>query len=109
MFFLSSAVALVVVSRRAAAHPYWRVISRYVLAAGLLAVAGFVAMGTLVMPDDAPLHPWAGLAQRALILLLIFPARIALSARLLTATTSAVRYQLPGADTTIESRADSVP
>ena len=40
-------------------------------------------MGSLVIPDDAPLHDWAGLGQRAIILLALFPARIALSIRLL--------------------------
>lgn len=37
----------------------------------------------LVMPDDAPLHDWAGLAQRLLILVVLFPCRIVLSLRLL--------------------------
>jgi hypothetical protein len=35
------------------------------------------------MPDDAPLHEWAGLAQRIVILAVLFPARIVLSLRLL--------------------------
>jgi len=34
-------------------------------------------------PDGAPLHDWAGLGQRAIILLALFPARVALSIRLL--------------------------
>ena len=40
-------------------------------------------MGILVIPDDAPLHEWAGLAQRVIVLGLLFPARLALSYRLL--------------------------
>ena len=40
-------------------------------------------MGALVIPDDAPLHDWAGLAQRFIVLVLLFPARIALAIRLL--------------------------
>ena len=40
-------------------------------------------MGILVIPDGAPLHEWAGLAQRVIVLGLLFPARLALSYRLL--------------------------
>ena len=40
-------------------------------------------MGILVIPDDAPLHDWAGLAQRLVVLGMLFPARLALSQRLL--------------------------
>jgi hypothetical membrane protein len=83
MFFLSSAIGLIVLSRRLAHDPRWRSLAMYVLVSGVLSQAGFVLMGVLVMPDDAPLHDWAGLAQRALILIVLFPARIALSIRLL--------------------------
>lgn len=83
-FFLSSAVGLVVLSRRLARDPRCRGIASYTLVAGWMAVAGFAVMGALVMPDDAPLHDWAGLMQRALILVLVFPCRIVLSVRLLT-------------------------
>jgi hypothetical membrane protein len=83
LFFLSSAIGLIVLSRRLAHDPRWRSLAAYVLASGVLALVGFVLMGLLVMPDDAPLHEWAGLAQRALILIVLFPARIALSIRLL--------------------------
>lgn len=83
LFFLTSAVGLIVVSRRLAHDPRWRSLATYTLACGLLAIAGFVVMGALVMPDDAPLHDWAGLGQRLLILLILFPCRIALSVRLL--------------------------
>jgi hypothetical protein len=51
--------------------------------AGAVSVVGFVVMGAIVMPDDAPLHEWAGLAQRLLILVVLFPSRIVLSLRLL--------------------------
>lgn len=82
-FFLSSAVGLVVLSRRLARDPRWRGIATYTLAAGCVALAGFAAMGALVVPDGAPLHDWAGLMQRALILAIIFPCRLLLSTRLL--------------------------
>lgn len=83
-FFLSSAVGLVVLSHRLARDPRWRGIATYTLVAGCLALAGFAAIGALVMPDDAPLHDLAGLMQRALILAIIFPCRIVLSVRVLT-------------------------
>jgi hypothetical membrane protein len=82
-FFLSSAVGLIVLSRALAHDPRWQNIATYTLAAGVAALAGFVAMGPLMTPDDAPLHDWAGLAQRALIILVVFPCRIVLSLRLL--------------------------
>ena len=56
---------------------------RWTLGAGIACLVGFVVMGSLVIPDDAPLHDWAGLGQRVIILLALFPARIALSIRLL--------------------------
>jgi len=82
MFFATSAVALIALSRRMAHDPRWSNIAIYTLTAGITALAGFVALGLVVMPDDAPLHQWAGLAQRALILLVLFPCRIVLSHRL---------------------------
>jgi hypothetical membrane protein len=83
IFFLTSAVGLVALSRRLAGDPGWRSLATYSLAAGLVSLLGFVAMGILVMPDDAPLHDWAGLAQRLLIVLVLFPCRVVLSVRLL--------------------------
>lgn len=83
MFFLSSGLALIAVSRRVAHDQRWRDLARYTLVAGVVVTAAFFATGALVMPDDAPLHDWAGLVQRALIILVLFPCRIALSLRLL--------------------------
>ena len=83
MFFSSSAVALILLSRRMAHDSQWRGLSAYTLVAGVIAVAGFVAFGRLVIPDDAPWHAYAGLAQRGLILLVLFPCRTILGWRLL--------------------------
>ncbi|MEP6759837.1 MAG: DUF998 domain-containing protein [Sporichthyaceae bacterium] len=83
MFFGTSAAALIVVSRRLAHDPRWQNIAMYVRGAGVLTLASFVVMGALVMPDDAALHDWAGLAQRAVILIVLFPARVVLGFRLL--------------------------
>lgn len=82
-FFLASALALVVLSRRIAADQAWSRLAPWTLAAGIACLVGFVVMGTLAIPDDAPLHDWVGLGQRTIILLALFPARVALSIRLL--------------------------
>jgi hypothetical membrane protein len=89
LFFVSSTVGLILLSRRASHDPRWRGIARYLLVAGLLAVVGVVINRTLVVPDGAPLHEWAGLAQRAMILLVVFPAWIVLGHRLLQVTRAA--------------------
>jgi hypothetical membrane protein len=82
MFFGTSAAALITVSRRLARDPRWQGLAIYVRVCGLLAVAGFVLLGVLAVPDDAPLHDWAGLAQRAVLLGILFPARIVIALRL---------------------------
>lgn len=87
MFFLTSAVGLTVVSRRLAHDPRWRSLATYSLAAGIVAVVGFLVGGGLVMPDGAPLHDWAGLYQRLLVVAIVFPCRIILSIRLLQVAT----------------------
>ncbi|MFC5267078.1 DUF998 domain-containing protein [Kribbella qitaiheensis] len=87
MFFMTSAVGLIVVSRRVARDPRWRSLATYTLAAGIVAVIGILVGGGLVMPDGAPLHDWAGLYQRVLVIAVLFPCRIVLSIRLLQVAT----------------------
>jgi hypothetical membrane protein len=82
-FFLSSALGLIVVSRRLARDPRWQSIATYTLAAGLVALLGFAVGGALLAPDAAPLHDWVGLYQRLVVLAVIFPCRLVLSVRLL--------------------------
>jgi hypothetical membrane protein len=89
MFFGTSAAALITVSRRLARDPRWQGLVMYVRVCGLLAIAGFVLLGVFAIPDDAPLHDWAGLAQRIVILAILFPARIVLALRLSKIVTSA--------------------
>lgn len=85
LFFLCIAVAHVVLWPRLAGDPRWRGLAGYTLGAGIILTALFVAMPVLVVPDDAPLHPGAGLAQRV-ILLVWFTIMIALAIRLLRGT-----------------------
>lgn len=84
-YFLSNAVWLIVLSRRLADDPRWRSLATYSLASGITILFLFVANGVLVIPDDAPLHPYAGLAQRA-VLAVLFPCMIVLALRLLRVT-----------------------
>jgi hypothetical membrane protein len=96
MFFLTSAVGLLVLSRRLRQDDRWRGLAAYAAASGALALLSFVLMGALVMPDDAPLHDWAGLAQRLIVLVILFPCRVLLGVRLLTVATvpqREVRYE----------------
>ena len=83
LFFLVSPVALILLSRRMRRDPVWRDLSTYTLVAGLAMVAAAAVMMTLVVPDDAPLHDKAGLAQRLIILALLFPCRMVMAGRLL--------------------------
>jgi hypothetical membrane protein len=82
IFFLSSGLALLALSRSLARDGRWGGLPRYALVAGLLAFAGFVTLGAFAIPDDAPLHPYAGLAQRVVLLTVTFPCLVALALRL---------------------------
>ena len=81
-FFLSSSLALLVLSRRLAQDPRFRSLAIYSAVCGLLALAGFVVMGRFAMPDHAPLHDVAGLIQRVVIMVVTFPCLVALAVRL---------------------------
>lgn len=83
VFFTSSALALLVISFALAKQDDWRRLAVPVRVAGILMLVSNPFMGILVVPDDAPLHDWAGLAQRLIVLGMLFPARLALSHRLL--------------------------
>jgi hypothetical protein len=82
-YFLSSALGLIVVSRRLATDPRFRHLAGYALGAGITGVALFVLMGAFVVPEDAPLHEWAGLAQRIVIVIVLFPCTVVVALRLL--------------------------
>ena len=84
-FFGSSALALVVISFDLTRRAVLRRLAVAVRSAGVLMLVSNPVMVVLVIPDDAPLHEWAGLVQRLIVLGLLFPARIALSYRMLLA------------------------
>ena len=83
LFFLVSPVALILLSRRMRHDPAWRGLSTYTFVVGLAMVGAAALMMTLVVPDGAPLHDQAGLAQRLIVLALLFPCRMVMAGRLL--------------------------
>ena len=62
--------------------------ARYALVTGITVVALFVVIRVLVVPEEAPLHAWAGLAQR-IVLAVLFPCMVVLALRLLRLTRAA--------------------
>jgi Protein of unknown function (DUF998) len=84
IFFLGSPAALIVLSRRMRHDPSWRGLARYTLGSGLVLLALAVVGRVFVQPDAAPLHEWAGLYQRIMVVAVLFPCRIALGVRLLS-------------------------
>jgi hypothetical membrane protein len=90
-FFTSSALALVVISFALARRTETHSLATPVRVAGILMLVSNPVMSLLVIPIEAPLHEWAGLSQRIIVLGLLFPARLALSYRLLRVAALAVR------------------
>ena len=87
IFFSTAAVSLLLLSRRLRKDPRWSGLATYTAIAGVVAVGAFFFMGALVVPDDAPLHEYAGLGQRVLLMLVVFPCRVVLAVRMLRLTT----------------------
>ena len=58
-------------------------------AAGITGAALFMLMGAFVVPEEAPLHAWAGLAQRIVVLVVLFSCTVILTFRLLRVTRAA--------------------
>lgn len=88
LFFLGSPAALILLSRRMRRDPRWRGLSGYTLVCGVLLIVSAVVMNVLAFPDDGPLHDWIGLLQRIAVVVVLFPCRIVLGARLVTVARS---------------------
>ena len=82
MAFLFAGLGLIVLSRRMVRDPSWRSLASYSLGSGIAVAVLFLATGPLAVPDDAPLHEWAGLLQRATVAVW-FACTIILGLRLL--------------------------
>ena len=83
-FFLSTSLALLALPRRLSRDAHWRGLAKYAAFCGVLAFIGFVVLGRFAIPDGAPLHDYAGLAQRTVLLLVTFPCLVTLALRLRT-------------------------
>jgi hypothetical membrane protein len=82
MSFLGAGAGLIVISRGMSHDPRWVGLAGYVLASGIGITILFLGTGALAVADDAPLHPWAGLMQRA-TLAVWFVCTMVLASRLL--------------------------
>jgi len=85
LFFVGAPLAFLALSRRLRSDARWRALAPYAVAAGAALLVSAVVMNVLVIPDDAAWHDQAGLAQRIIVLGLVFPMRIALGVRLIRA------------------------
>jgi len=80
--FLGGGTGLVVMSRRLASDPKWQYLAGYALASGIAMLLSFLAFGGLARTPGAPLHPWMGLVQWALVIVW-FACTLVLALRLL--------------------------
>jgi hypothetical membrane protein len=78
IFFLGSPAALIILSLRMRHDSSWRGLAPYTLGSGLVLLALALVGMVFVRPDAAPLHDWAGLHQRIMIVAVLFPCRVAL-------------------------------
>jgi hypothetical membrane protein len=67
--FVSAATGYAVISRRMTSDPQWRDLSAYVLGTGILMLLLFILLGAFAIAEGAPLHPWAGLLQRVVVVI----------------------------------------
>jgi len=81
VFFLSTWVGLAILTWCLRSDAHWRGLTRYTLIATVALAGLFITMAVFGIPSDAPLHPWAGLLQRV-VLVVWFPCLIALAIRL---------------------------
>jgi hypothetical protein len=81
IFFLSTGVVLVVMERHLARDERWRGFATYTGISGIALFVLVVLNGFLAEMAQAPLHPWLGLIQRA-ILAVWFLCLVALALRL---------------------------
>jgi len=81
LFFVSLGVPLILLSLRMRRDPQWRPLAGYVFVSGVALIAAVLLVLTLVRPAASALHPWEGIAQRALVLIW-FAALVGMALRL---------------------------
>lgn len=86
--FLGAGGGLIAMSPRMAGDPRWRNLAVYALVTGIAIVVLFFAQPVLVIPDRAPLHSWAGVVQRVIVMVW-FTCTIILALRLRRVATTA--------------------
>jgi hypothetical membrane protein len=80
--FSGASTGLLVLSRRMSADPRWHGLSAYVLGTGILMVILFIVVGFFAVDAGTPLHRWAGLLQRMLVVMW-FACQLVMARRLL--------------------------
>jgi hypothetical membrane protein len=65
--FLATAVGMIAISRRMSADERWHGLAPYTRWSGVLVLVLFLVLGFFAIEVSAPLHPWVGLIQRALV------------------------------------------
>ena len=67
--FSGASTGFIAISRRMRADAQWRRLAAYVLTTGVTMCILFVLLGAFAIDDGTPLHPWAGLLQRVVVLI----------------------------------------
>ena len=65
--FSCAGAGMIALSRRMAGDQRWRDLSAYVLGTGVVMLVLFVVLGGFAIRERTPLHPWAGLLQRVVV------------------------------------------
>lgn len=81
--FASTPLGLILFSRRMKGDSRWQDLASYTLVTGIVMALLFPVMGLLAIPDNGPLHAWAGLLQRV-ICAVWFTCIVVLATRLRT-------------------------
>ena len=67
LHFLGLSLASLTIAFRFARDPAWRGLAGYTAVNGAVLLSMFFGFALAVIPDDARLHPWAGLVQRVIV------------------------------------------
>jgi hypothetical membrane protein len=83
--FSGASTGLLILSRRMRADPRWQSLSAFVLGTGIVMVILFIAVGFFAIDAGTPLHMWAGLLQRGLVVVWV-TCQLVIARRLLGIT-----------------------
>ena len=67
--FAGASTGFIALSRRMSADPLWRNLAHYVLATGTAMLFLFIVLAAFAISEGTPLHPWAGLLQRIVVVI----------------------------------------